>query len=172
MDSLVLENKRLKAISCDTRLKILKVLYKHTETLSDLAKKMSLQKSTIKDHLTILEDAKLLKQIESNNIWKYYELTEDAKCLINPSGVKVLIAFSITTIITFVFGIKIWFSGYSKSKLVSTVLQSSNVASDSVYKNYHSIDYIWILFIVFLTVSIILLAFYIYRKRKVCRCGR
>jgi DNA-binding transcriptional ArsR family regulator len=189
MDPLVLENKRLKAISSESRLKILKILSCHRETLSDIAKKMDMQKSTIKGHLELLEDSGLIKQIESKNIWKYYELTNDGKSLVNPYGVKILIALGISTLIAFVFALKLFWTQFGtstanqvmtniSSDLVSvtstdmvtsvnnTVVKSVAHAASNV--NAHLI-YAWILFFVFILISIGLLIFYFYKKRKIGR---
>lgn len=185
MDPLVLENKRLKAISSESRLKILKLLSCHRETLSDIAKKMNMQKSTIKGHLELLEESGLIKQIESKNIWKYYELTNDGRNLVNPSGVKILIALGISTLIVFVFGLKLFWTKFSTAtvnNVMTTNLQISNndlvsTVNNEVVKsagyvasaiNNHII-YAWSLFIVFILISIGLIIFYFYKKRKFIR---
>jgi len=106
-EKILIDKETLKAIAVDTRLNILKLLFKKKYTLSDISGILGLGNSTIKEHLNILSKAGLIKKEDTKRKWKYYSLTFKGRRLIEPREIKVLFAF-ITTLIaavgmTFVF---------------------------------------------------------------------
>jgi len=69
--------KELKALLCDSRIKILKSLKKRRKTLAELSRELSLSKSTVHEHLTKLMEVGLVeKKVNPSRKWVYYELTE------------------------------------------------------------------------------------------------
>ena len=81
----VILNKELfEVLSSDTRIDILKSLNTRRKTNSELAKELSLKASTIHHHLERLDDTGLIKSIDSNHKWIYYELTPKGNALLNP----------------------------------------------------------------------------------------
>ncbi len=97
-EKILIDKETLKAIAVDTRLNILKLLFKKKYTLSDIAEILGLGNSTIKEHLDILSKAGLIKKEDTKRKWKYYSLTFKGRRLIEPREIKVLFAF-ITTLI-------------------------------------------------------------------------
>jgi DNA-binding transcriptional ArsR family regulator len=105
---IVLDEKSFKALSADSRVNILKNLGDRRRTLSELSQKLELGNSTVKEHCDILVNAELIKQIDEGRKWKYYELTQKGKQIIQPSlfeEVKVLIVLCLSTLVVggFVF---------------------------------------------------------------------
>jgi DNA-binding transcriptional ArsR family regulator len=99
---IILDDKSFKALSAETRIQILKKLLERRMTLSELSKKLSLKNSTIKEHCELLMGAELLKKIDEGRKWKYYELTNKGKNIINPNPfeqAQVLVMLSVGAII-------------------------------------------------------------------------
>lgn len=78
----------LKALSADSRLKILKLLSGHRATGADISKRLGLSPSTVNEHLKKLESSGLITRIESGNKWIYYDVSEKGRALMhsNRSG--------------------------------------------------------------------------------------
>lgn len=102
MDKIVLDNKSFKALSAQSRVGILKGLKERRMTLSELSNKLALRSSTVKEHCDLLLGAELVKKIDEGRKWKYYELTDKGKQIIEPNifmEAKVLVMLSLTMII-------------------------------------------------------------------------
>lgn len=97
-EKILIDKETLKAIAVDTRLNILKLLFKKKYTLSDISEILGLGNSTVKEHLDILSKAGLIKKEDTKRKWKYYSLTFKGKMLIEPREIKVLFAFITTAI--------------------------------------------------------------------------
>ncbi|MEM4396386.1 MAG: winged helix-turn-helix domain-containing protein [Candidatus Woesearchaeota archaeon] len=103
------DEKKLKAISSETRLKILKLLAKKPMTLTELSETLELKKTTVLEHLQILMNSNLIVRENTDRKWKYYELSLDGKRILRelmPSDVLVsifslLVLFVLKTIIYF-----------------------------------------------------------------------
>lgn len=80
-----------KALSSETRTEILKELNKERYTVTDLAEKIDISKSTMHEHLSKLEDSNLIERKENGNKWIYYELTKKGKRILNPHSKTKLI---------------------------------------------------------------------------------
>jgi DNA-binding transcriptional ArsR family regulator len=94
-ETLTVNKETIKALSVDTRVKILKILSNKQQTLSDLANMTGLSVPTIKEHLEILETAELIKKIEEGRKWKYYHITEKGKGILYPETRRIWIALSL-----------------------------------------------------------------------------
>ena len=79
MDAITLSGNEFKALSSDTRTGIIKMLQDRNYTLSEMSKKMNLAAPTIKQHLSVLENAELIEQVDEGRKWKYYCLTRKGK---------------------------------------------------------------------------------------------
>jgi DNA-binding transcriptional ArsR family regulator len=98
----VLDDKSFKALAAESRVNILKKLINRRMTLSELSSTLSLRNSTIKEHCNLLLDANLVKKIDEGYKWKYYELTNKGKEIINPNQTnqtKILITLGISAVI-------------------------------------------------------------------------
>lgn len=80
-----LDRQVIKAVSSETRRKMLKNLSDRKKMPSELQKEMKLSSSTIVEHLQNLENAGLVRRIETGHKWVYYELTEKGASITRPS---------------------------------------------------------------------------------------
>jgi DNA-binding transcriptional ArsR family regulator len=169
MSEIILEKDKLKVISVESRINILKMLNKRRETLSDLSKKLNLSKPTLKEHLDILEKYGFIKKINSENIWKYYELTDQGKEVLNPSGIKILLLSISSFIISSIFLIRYLF----KSKILEQEVNDNllySVAQKSIdesIKTTNSLDLFLILAIILFILGLGILGYYFYKKYKI-----
>jgi predicted ArsR family transcriptional regulator len=99
-DAVVMDDKTFKSLTSKTRAEILKLLKKRNHTLSEIAEKLKISKTTAKEHLDILMEGRLIEQVPSTNIWKYYTLTKDGRKLVGEEGPKRVVI----TLVTFVIG--------------------------------------------------------------------
>jgi DNA-binding transcriptional ArsR family regulator len=79
-----IDRELIKALSCETRIKILKSLGRRRKTLSELAYELELGFSTVKEHLDKLLGVELIEKIDDGHKWKYYELTQRGKQIVAP----------------------------------------------------------------------------------------
>ncbi|MFO8133137.1 MAG: helix-turn-helix domain-containing protein [Thermoplasmatota archaeon] len=71
-----LSRDELQALLSESRLKILRRLRTRRMTVSELARRMDLDKSTVYNHLRYLLEANFVERIKGDNIWVYYQLTD------------------------------------------------------------------------------------------------
>lgn len=90
-DKITIERDVFKALASDTRIEILKLLDKRRHTQSEIAFSLKLSVPTVKEHLDAMGKAGLVKQIDEGYKWKYYELTEKSRCILDPERKKVWI---------------------------------------------------------------------------------
>lgn len=98
MDKFLIDKTTLKALVVDTRMNILKLLLDKRYTQSEIADILGLKKPTVKEHVDILEKAKLIKKEETKRKWKYYNLTFKGRMVVQPREVKVFFAFILTLV--------------------------------------------------------------------------
>ena len=83
MPELSLTQSDFKALSSESRTKILKILEGRNYTLSELSAKTGMAAPTIKQHASILVDSGLIELRDEGRKWKYYELTEAGKGIVS-----------------------------------------------------------------------------------------
>lgn len=106
-DAVVMDKKTFKSLTSETRTEILKLLKKRNHTLSEIAEKLKISKTTAKEHIDVLTEGRLIVQVPSTNKWKYYTLTEDGRKLVGgegPTRVVVLIATAVIGLLISVYG--------------------------------------------------------------------
>lgn len=87
-----LKHEALKLLGSDTRLNILKHLDKRRMTVSELARTLDLNKSTVHEHLAKLVEAGLIRRDESpEREWVYYELTKTARHVLQPASARFVL---------------------------------------------------------------------------------
>lgn len=92
MDSKIeLDVRSFKALSADARVSILKHLRSRRYTQSELADLLNLKIPTVKEHLQALEKADLVRKIDEGRKWKYYELTDKSRAVLNPESKSIFI---------------------------------------------------------------------------------
>jgi DNA-binding transcriptional ArsR family regulator len=88
---IVLDQETFKALATGTRVKILKTLNKRRHTQSELSAVLDVSVPTIKEHLSALASAGLVKRHEEGRKWIYYSLTEKSKCVLDPERKRLWI---------------------------------------------------------------------------------
>lgn len=119
MERIGLDQKTLKALAAETRVRILKLLDKKPATLSDVAEGLGMSLPTIGEHLKALEDAGLVEREQTERKWKYYSLTQKARILLHPN----------TTTIWFVLGLFL----FSAAGTIISALRYFSPASRPVF---------------------------------------
>lgn len=84
MSKIILDIGSFKALAASKRIKILKLLNQKPHTQTELAKELSMKPASVNDHLKALKSADLIFQKDEGRKWKYYYLTEKAKCILEP----------------------------------------------------------------------------------------
>ncbi len=79
-----IDGQTIKALSADTRRKILKLLSGHRATGADISRMLGLSPSTVNEHLKKLEASGLVRRIETGHKWVYYEPSEKGHALTTP----------------------------------------------------------------------------------------
>jgi DNA-binding transcriptional ArsR family regulator len=103
MTKLTLDMHTFKALASDTRLDILKALDGKKLSLKDISKVTNLNKATLHEHLTKLNEAGLVKKKErEGHKWVYYKLTWKGEGLLHPENTRIVVMFSATFISLFV----------------------------------------------------------------------
>lgn len=96
MDKITLDRETFKALASDTRLLVLKALDERQKTVTELAKQMDLNKSTLLEHLEKLEAAGLVQKVEQDveRKWVYWQLSWKGRRLLHPESIKVALLLS------------------------------------------------------------------------------
>lgn len=98
MEQQKIGREELRAISSDTRVKILKSLKERKKTISELSKELGMSKSAIYEHLTRLAAVGFVRRRETGRKWVYYELTEKGMNFIRSELWKLISVISLISI--------------------------------------------------------------------------
>jgi len=129
MVKVTLDMSTFKALASDTRLDILKALDGKKMALKDICQATRLNKATLHEHLSKLNEAGLVKKKErEGHKWVYYKLTWKGECLLHPENTKIVVLFS-TTFFTLCLGI-VNFIQYAKGYVAGRI--DSFIGSDHV----------------------------------------
>jgi len=97
MSKVTLDMSTFKALASDTRLDILRALDGKKMGLKDIGQATKLNKATLHEHLTKLNNAGLVKRKErEGHKWVYYKLTWKGECLLHPENTRIVVLFSAT----------------------------------------------------------------------------
>jgi len=119
MSKVTLDMSTFKALASDTRLDILRALDGKKMGLKDISQATKLNKATLHEHLTKLNEAGLVKRKErEGHKWVYYKLTWKGECLLHPDNTRIVVLFS-TTFVALAAGI-IQMINYVKGTMTST----------------------------------------------------
>jgi DNA-binding transcriptional ArsR family regulator len=141
MTKITLDRETFKALASDTRLDILKALDGKNLGLNDIAKVSNLNKATLHEHLTKLNEAGLIKRTERDgHKWVYYKLTWKGESLLHPENAKIVVLFT-TTFVALWIGIiqLIW---YIKGTVTNLYTVDDNVvlASKNIIENGYLLE--------------------------------
>jgi len=153
----------LKAISTETRQKILKELAEGGRTPTDLGKKLNKATSTIVEHLEFLQKVGLVKKIERpGKKWVFYELTDKGRGIVSGKrSLVILLSFSFISLLIGVSTFLISFYNYYSIKTFQVASETLGKPSQPTY--YFPLNLLLIPTI-FLTISII--GFLIYWRKR------
>ena len=99
MSKLTLDMNTFKALASETRLDILRTLDGKKMNLNDICKVTNLNKATLHEHLTKLNEAGLIKKNErEGHKWVYYKLTWKGEGLLHPENTRIVVMFCTTFI--------------------------------------------------------------------------
>ncbi len=79
-----IDKKTIRALSSETRIKIMKSLGKRRKMPSELSRELKLATSTITKHIDKLEEARLVKKSPRGKKFIYYDLSERGRAMIKP----------------------------------------------------------------------------------------
>jgi DNA-binding transcriptional ArsR family regulator len=85
MGEITLSTPEFKALSSESRTRILKLLEDRNHTLTELSSKLEMAAPTIKQHLTVLLESGLIEMNDEGRKWKYYSLTRKGKNITSPA---------------------------------------------------------------------------------------
>ena len=127
MAKVTLDKETFKALASDTRLDILRTLDGKKLGLNDISKATNLNKATLHEHLSKLNQVGLVKKKErEGHKWVYYKLTWKGENLLHPENTKIVVLFTITFISLWAGIIQmIWY-------VKGTVM---NIGYDAFYEN-------------------------------------
>lgn len=97
-DKIILDRETFKALAADTRVNILKELMERRKTLSELSRCLCMSVSAVKEHLEVLCSSGLIIQRDEGHKWKYYELTEKGKCVLQPQRKSIWVALGLSSV--------------------------------------------------------------------------
>ena len=98
-----LDRIKFKALSSETRVRILKALASRRKMPAELSRELGIAPSTVVEHLKIMEAAGLINRKETNSKWVYYELSSEGKDIIMP-GIPAQIKIMLSLGVIFVLG--------------------------------------------------------------------
>ncbi len=105
MDKITLDKKIIRALASETRVDILKKIDSGSMTLNKLTDDLNISKPTVHEHLTILIESGLVKKVNKDNKWAYYELTDKGTEILHPHKMTKIIVLLSSAILSFVVGI-------------------------------------------------------------------
>src|SRR3989338_4355623 len=172
-EKITIDRQTFKALAADTRIEILKLLGKRRHTQSELSAELKLSVPTVKEHLDALEKANLVAKSEEGYKWKYYMLTEKAKCLLDPERKKVwvllasllvaLTAGALVSIYSSLFA-SIGSSREKVSALAAPSLESAaQKSAEQIIK--HPFPYATVIFIIIIVILAVLFFYYLAKSR-------
>ena len=162
MADVVIRRDMMKILASEARISILKSLKKRRKTLTELSKDLDMSVSGVKEHLDKLMAIGLVMQVDENHKWKYYELTKKANSLLQPDKVNIHIILSLVIIgiVGLAIGITNFFTQSAGRLLTAESAKlGGHVSRPSTYPVY--------IIIFFLSLILLLYAFYLFKKDKV-----
>ena len=90
-----LSQDEFRVLASNTRIDILKLLDESQYTVSDISRKLDMNKATVHEHLSKLMEVGLVKKDDSPRKWVYYRLTWKGRNLLHPERVRVMVSLGI-----------------------------------------------------------------------------
>jgi len=119
MPKITLDRAAFKALASDSRLDILRTLDGKKLSLKDISKETNLNKATLHEHLTKLNEAGLVKRkTREGHKFVYYSLSWKGESLLHPENTKIVVMFSATLLS--LFGGILLLIQYVKGTIIAT----------------------------------------------------
>jgi len=97
MPKVTLDRNAFRALASDTRLDILKSLDGKKLSLKDISDVTNLNKATLHEHLSKLNEAGLVKKkSREGHKWVYYKLSWKGESLLHPENTRIVVLFAAT----------------------------------------------------------------------------
>lgn len=122
-----LDRTTIKALSAETRLKILRTLSKQKKMPSELSREIGISPSTVVGHLQNLESAGLVRRVETGHKWVYYAPTDKGRYLIQPR-VPLQLALSVASGLIMV---SLGFWKFFSESAISSSMQKAAISESS-----------------------------------------
>ena len=90
-----LSQDEFRVLASNTRIDNLKLLDESQYTVSDISRKLDMNKATVHEHLSKLMEVGLVKKDDSPRKWVYYRLTWKGRNLLHPERVRVMVSLGI-----------------------------------------------------------------------------
>jgi len=90
-----LSQDEFRVLASNTRIDILKLLDESQYTVSDISRKLDMNKATVHEHLSKLMEVGLVKKDDSPRKWVYYRLSWKGRNLLHPERVRVMVSLGI-----------------------------------------------------------------------------
>ncbi|EHQ35152.1 winged helix-turn-helix domain-containing protein [Methanoplanus limicola] len=114
IDEIILDSKKIGALSSSSRVQILKLLNMRNMTVTEIASTLNYSNSTVHQHLAQLVESGFVDKREDGHKWKYYSLSASGKAILNPAK-KYNVFFVLSSLILFtvsIFSIVIYIKGF------------------------------------------------------------
>ncbi len=162
MSDITLTKKSFDALSSDSRIKILKLLNERQMTLSELARRLRMSKSTVSQHIEKLLEAELVVK-KQHGKWVYYALSDTGRKILNSRVLRVRIIISIGVALILA-GIALIYVHYRRMqlKVVPSAKPVSPVAEFVSQNSYFIFGFAVLL------IGLIVLTFALKKCRAVC----
>ena len=170
----IIDRDVLKVLSAETRMDILKEIYKGSRWPSDLGKLLNKKDSTIVEHLEALVKVGLVKKLEQpGKKWIFYSLTDKGESIISSKSKRLVIILSIS-ILSIAGGLFSLFT-YQKQKMIAGITIQQKVqeaasapaiAQQAIMPTYTPTPlYLYIAIILFV-LGLIGITFYLIKQHK------
>lgn len=103
-ESLPIDSALIKVLAADSRRDILRLLKQRRMTLTELSGQLNLKKATVLEHLKKLTDANLIRRMEDERLWVYYELTRQGSRIVSPGKTRFYLIMSATALAGLLIG--------------------------------------------------------------------
>ena len=94
-----LSQDEFRVLASNTRIDILKLLDESQLTVSDVSRRLEMNKATVHEQLTKLMGVGLVSKEESPRKWVYYHLTWKGRNLLHPERVRVMVTLAIMSMV-------------------------------------------------------------------------
>lgn len=100
---------QLQAIASPSRFRILRALHERRGTISEISKASDVAKSTTHASLELLECEGLVRRVEDERVWVYYELTPVGRVLARSNPLRLVVYLAIALLLGMIGGgVLVW----------------------------------------------------------------